>query len=691
MYRHLIWALIVKRKGMQDKTTYALFGLFVVSLMGSYWAGVLSQTPAESDTHVSNQITPQPLVNSIGLTMPEKSTEQQTYNSLSDILTLTSDFEQTRELYQLAARSDLAALEELILEANNLTNISDQNGIWMILFSRYVELDPERAVERAGSSPFIENHLIDDAIWRSWGRLDLKSAVHYLSSLTPYARKEHATQVLYKSIGTENNLQAKLIEQTVGIKPGWPAKMDYTLALAARSPERAIKHVNAMTPGDHQRALAYQLAQFLAKGLSIGSLDFTSSFSSIATRARYKKGVFRQLAVDDPELVLDRWINDVTARRPDEPIVYAFEKMAEQDLDKAQEYFEQVDEPNTRSKLARLVVIEMASRDLFYDAIKWAEQQQKSGLEGFVDRALRELVLYNVVSGFESNENKQRYLAIAIGRMAEWDLQAAIDRVDSLPDGAGKMMANSTLLAGWIKSDAKGAFAYAVANHEQMSYGALQQFSKIIAYIEPELVLQGLSKVDNRNSNLLLGSFAESLIKNHSLEEIQYLLSSYQDKKIHMNLQASLVSRLARDDFQTAYNLALSIPSGVTRDTAMVSLVYQVSQENPAKAAQALANIKDSRYRSQGVHSIASDWYAENPSEALRWLYNLPKAEQAQAIMAMTLSSKKYDERLMELSGSIESKEVRQNAQRNLLYRVQRDDPQRALQMSKDLGVALKQ
>lgn len=116
--------------------------------------------------------------------------------TLDDTLRLPGNFRQTAALYKLLADADVPSLERLLAEAGTLASSHDATAARTILYSRFVELDPERALADvlARGGPDQERYV--HTVFENWAEIDHDAALDKAETLPDRQRRDAAIAVL---------------------------------------------------------------------------------------------------------------------------------------------------------------------------------------------------------------------------------------------------------------------------------------------------------------------------------------------------------------------------------------------------------------------------------------------------------------------------------------------------------------
>ena len=116
--------------------------------------------------------------------------------SLDDTLRLPGNFRQTAALYEMLTSADIPTLERLLAEAGTLASGQDATAARTIIYSRFVELDPERALADVLARGGPEQERYIHAVFENWAEIDPDAALDRAETLPERQRRDAAIAVL---------------------------------------------------------------------------------------------------------------------------------------------------------------------------------------------------------------------------------------------------------------------------------------------------------------------------------------------------------------------------------------------------------------------------------------------------------------------------------------------------------------
>ena len=174
---------------MAARITFALAGLALG--LGIGLALALACVPQRGDAPPSPRATaadPPPSAR-LDADVPKATT-------LADTLRQPGNFRQTAALYELLATADIPTLERLLAEAGTLASSQDATAGTSIIYSRFVELDPERALADVLARGGAEQERYVHTVFESWAEIDQDGALEKADTLPDRQRRDAAIAVL---------------------------------------------------------------------------------------------------------------------------------------------------------------------------------------------------------------------------------------------------------------------------------------------------------------------------------------------------------------------------------------------------------------------------------------------------------------------------------------------------------------
>ena len=137
--------------------------------------------------------------------------------SIHDVARLASDFEQRYALYQLISYAEESDLEKYISQSAEISSKNQQVVALRIIFAKYAELDPHKAIDRALALNYIPKQIRRNLVWRifnNWTVSDLDAASIAIHDLPDEFKTQAADAIMWRSdtlsIGQSNELARRI-------------------------------------------------------------------------------------------------------------------------------------------------------------------------------------------------------------------------------------------------------------------------------------------------------------------------------------------------------------------------------------------------------------------------------------------------------------------------------------------------
>ena len=136
--------------------------------------------------------------------------------SLDDTLRLPGNFRQTAALYEMLASADIPTLERLLAEAGTLASGQDATAARTIIYSRFVELDPERALADVLARGGPEQERYIHAVFENWAEIDPDDLY---AGIEDEESRQNAAAALARHFEDYDEERAERYRAAAGIEP----------------------------------------------------------------------------------------------------------------------------------------------------------------------------------------------------------------------------------------------------------------------------------------------------------------------------------------------------------------------------------------------------------------------------------------------------------------------------------------
>jgi hypothetical protein len=587
---------------------------------------------------------------------------EERYESLltvEQIYELPSDFARAEAMYSLAGRSDSAALQNLIFDANRIADTKDRSAALNILFFRLTELDPESALALARTESFRGNKSHEQRVWVAWARRDLDAALFVAKTQTSNTNMNMAARSLYIAFGYMGNETTDRIEEELGIGPDRNIRGRFIYEMADRSPAEAIAFINAMESGTRQEEFVSWLAHHLSADDPTRAESFAALFASDNYRQNYSAIVANNAARVDPRLIFDRLLsmgeNSVTRME----FSSASRTLAAKDLEAALQYYASVTTPEARQVLGSSIAKEMAKKDPIA-ALAWAKENESAEYPMLQMQVLSQIAVndpelaFTEVLAMQNANHRQRLMSQIIGVAANKDPSIAVAMLDRIENTNLRQNAAQNLVQLWVRSDPDAAVSWILGNDEEMSSNLMMQATSVLIRTDIDAAMRLLPRTTGVSSQNMRVQIAQGLAQQRSSADAQNFIRQFEGQEGYAQLQSSVITGVAANDPIAATNMIAAMAPGPERDQA--SMV------------------------------VASNWYQQDPRAASTWVNGMPRGTQRdQVISRMAHGFQNMTRAEQELIRSIGNPELRAQSQMTALQTLMHRNPEKARALLNDM------
>lgn len=259
--------------------------------------------------------------------------------TLADTLAFESDFDQTIAIHVLLANADEAFVLDLLRQAETISPPSQKEAAFSIIYSKYADIDPARALANAEGLPVGIHRRVLMNIFHEWARNDLESALHAADSLEGNQRQTASYVILTSrddleplrrmEIAERFNLQrqlAALNSQLWVEKASENPRLAWQEILNSTDPNLKSWQVRAsvahawireegivvldeilasLSPTDNKNEFISNLLPTLVQVDPQGAVDYISALSNTQQVSNLRRSVFFTWAQKDPEKALE--------------------------------------------------------------------------------------------------------------------------------------------------------------------------------------------------------------------------------------------------------------------------------------------------------------------------------------------------------------------------------------------------
>ena len=435
--------------------------------------------------------------------------------NLQAIVKLPSEFAQYSATYAIAQNLNEAQVMARLGQARQLADTHDVVGLSRIFFSRYVELNGQRAsdyfFEHFGAQEQYKSLLLE--IYHEWAFLDPEATAANIRKLT---QADFQQDIILSLVGAPVFSHSNEVQLLAKLLP--PNLQQYAQYAVIRNQghEQAFRYFLALDKSDPQRRAGLRRAFYdLAKQDPVAALSYLPELDNAEDVRNYQVMVISMLAKTDGEMAVEQAIKlDGDSRnKSNKLLVTALEQIAASDGQKAFE-LAQTHKALLDNKINMRLLSGWARNDPRAAAGYWqhnlgltnkenvhglassyAEKYPQEAYEWAQDLKLPKHILRMMVNTFARNDlsQAQSYLqnssadnqsveqrSLFISSIAELksrdDIKGARQWLDQFENEKGYLQAKDQLMNNWIHQDPQGAAGEVLFDEQKERYiGSLVQ------------------------------------------------------------------------------------------------------------------------------------------------------------------------------------------------------------------------
>lgn len=600
--------------------------------------------------------------------------------SVEDTLRFPTEFLRTESLYVLAGRSDSAALQELIFEADRIADFGDRSRSVTILFHRLTELDPQSGVVIARTASFAASPDIERTVWTTWARMDLDAALAAAANETGWQRREFVAQTLYSAFGFVEGEDTARVERELGIPPNRIARGRYIRSLAERSPDEAIALVNAMDEDGIDRTMISSMARAVGYRFGHRAAAYGEKLASAEHRELFHEHSARALAELDPEQTIGQLLGYARSREDHYKLRGALSALAARDLDLVIGYFQNATREQDRREIGSAIVRELGRTD-HQRAVDWALANDRGEHRQLVSQALRSAaaddpqMALDAVGRIDHQNRRRNILGNVLGTIAEKDRAFALSYLESIEDRQEQSWAAMSITWQWAREDPEAALAWALDNENIDADSILHRIGDVIVRSDVDAAIRLLPRIEGQAAKRWRYGITEALLSQRSIADAQQFVAQFEGQSDYNDLQARIIGEAGANDADAAMRMIEQMVPGPARDKAYTQLVHRRMQEDPQVAAEWLDRIENDEIRRNATTQVVQQWNRDDPVAAQQWIERMPDSDTRNvAIIAAARSWTEPSPSRNLLIESITDLTKRAEARRNQIQAIARND-----------------
>lgn len=610
--------------------------------------------------------------------------------TIRDVLALPSEFAQSEALYALAGRSDAAALQGLIFDANRIADDVVREQALSVLFYRLAETDPQSALALARTEYFRGLKALERTVWRAWARKNLEDALLAAKMQTSGRDQNVATQSLYGAFGYMGNETTDHIEAELGIGPDRSTRARFLYAMADRSPAEAIRFVESLPRGTERGEYLSWLAYYLSQFDPANAKAHANLFEDKTMRDGFRTVVASNAARSDPGATIDRILAAGNIRENQNEFLSAMRVLASEDLDQALQYFQQVESTTERQWIGSIIVGEMVDENPA-EALAWARSNTRGDMASLemsvlIQLARRDPQLAIAEAQRSSNVNRRDDLVSnVIGQIARDDPADAVRYLELVTAHGQRRQAEQQIVSQWMRSDPDAALEWVLGNDDATAERLLTSSAWTLVRNDIDAAVRILPRISGPQQQSMRMQIAQRMAVERSPADAQAFVRQFESEPGYQHLQSSVIEGVAQSDRMLARQMADQLTDPQARDAAYSRIVAQFVQDDPRTAAAMVASITDERYRANATAQVATGWYNVEPDAATRWVAALPPGSQRDdAVMHLAGQWREVTREQQAMIDSITDSDKRGQAKLRQVYNLMRTDPVRARELLED-------
>jgi len=662
------------------------------ALCGAVLVLLLQKIPTESESANGQSIVSESIPT---LSMAELEAARDTHfvdvSSIEGVLALPTEFSRREALYVLAGRSDADRLQQLIFDADRISDRTVRESMLSILFRRLAEADPKTALALARVDPYEKDDSFEGVIWRTWARNDLDEAIFAVKTQTRSSYQDAAAQRLYAAYGYMDNETTDRIQQELGIEPNRTTRLRFLRTLLDDSPRRVIEFISNEPSDLRRREYINWLAYALDTDDRNMALSYAESFGSASDQELYTDLVEDRFARIDPISTLQQALaeNDIGLNSD---FHSALQELASTDMTAAMNFYGQIEAPQAKLMAAYVIASELANSDpvAALDWVRSLDGVRKEQVENAILAKIAESDPAFALEQAATLKGRQRTSSISsiFNTVARSDPAVAMELLDSLPDDTDRSGFQKQIARTWLMTNPDAAIAWLKTLDRSEASRIAANATGLLAQTQPDAAYRLLALLDDQQRVDSAKELVSKLASVGDVARARALIDELKSQEGFENIESSFIGGLARHDSQAATQLALQLQDDKQRDQTLSRIAVSALSEDPDGAISLLPSITDPEKRARTVGTMAAQWHRSDPDAALSWLSSLPAGSGRDgAVFRLAGSFGEIDSRELDLINGIEDPESRTNSARMAVLGLSRIDKAAAKGILEELDI----
>ena len=573
-------------------------------------------------------------------------------DTLADILSLPSDFQQTLALYARLVDAKRETLERLLDEAEYLRPRREGRAAKSVIYSRYAELDPNAALERIIAAGPLDLHLVE-VVFRAWAKYDLTAALRRAETLPPAYRRGAGAAILSVSegalpgqrdeiaatFGLRGQLERMQADEAMHDSPtiAWqqalaaPPSQDrfailhrIALGWARRDPQRALAAVAELSQTNVRQTIRHQLMAFWAMQDRQAARAWVDALPPSKDRIEMASGFATGLATEAPQEALDFALT-LAAHERGGVASAVFAAWAQQDPRAAADALAAIDNAAIVEQSA-MVVVQAWTRADPYAAYEWMSRQETLPQGGRLYA-----VPLRAIAAHEPTDALDFALELSNGRsdavasvlrvwagddpraVAAWLQQAAVPVDPSVVFDISSSYADLDMDEAWdwLRTRPK-------AQQRRALYAIVPQLAqRADSLADVGRIIDRIDDVDIRNQAIRLA--ADEWVGQDPTEAIRWVGRMAKGEDLTA-AQLSVFATWGAIDRDAAAAYVRRLRTAAERDAAHAGLVFAGLHDRDADFAESMyGRIRTSVGRREAAQRLYRFWQEDDPARAERY------------------------------------------------------------------------
>ena len=520
-------------------------------------------------------------------------------STVEDTLALPTEFDRMEALFVLAGRSDAAAVQDLIYQANGIAEPAQRGRAIGILLGRLTDLDPKSALAIARSPALSGMRAFEFEVWETWSRQDLESALDEAMSLSG-SQRSRAAQGIFRGFRLPDANTVFDIQMMLGSEPDNTTLSRWLATLYDYAPAESVAFIEGLPPGALQNNAVWVLAYRIAQS---GAPTAAAQFSTPELQQLFDYRFAEQLAQIDPERAIDLYFANQQDPRQTSLVQEALRKIAAADPDRALMISGRLD-GEARKIAIRAIGEGMLASDP-ERALNWVRENDDTSNDALlahlisqVARRDPDLAIAQAALIRSRQQRSEAYLQIA-SSLASSDPVAALETIDHIPDPGSRQSAISNVLRTVAMKGPDRALDLYDTLPPKDQRGVLESTAAMIAYSDPDKALSLMARAEPEEARRIRQSVISAISGQRGFDDTMIFIERFRDEPDFLELRSRVVTELSYREPERALQYAEQHLSGRDYESVVASSAPQIAESDPRRALDMAGRVPE-HGRAQG-------------------------------------------------------------------------------------------